>query len=75
VPIVIWHRFGPPTPTFVELITLLFGSGGMAELPDRARRLRITTSMNQDEGRVGHGLVLLWDDPSCLPGEFGATAV
>ncbi|GAB2617733.1 hypothetical protein Aab01nite_31210 [Paractinoplanes abujensis] len=74
VPIVIWHRTERPSPTFLELVENLIVDGGMAELPDRASRLRITTSMNEDDRGVGQGLVLLWDDPSRLPGEFDATA-
>ena len=70
VPIVIWHRSELPTPTFLDMVESLVADGGMAELPDRASRLRITTSMNEDDREVGQGLVLLWDDPSRLPGEF-----
>ncbi|MDY7085138.1 MAG: hypothetical protein SYR96_08545 [Actinomycetota bacterium] len=70
VPIVIWHRSHPPTPPFLELVESLVADGGMADLPDRASRLRITTSMTDDDRQVGRGLVLLWDDPSRLPGEF-----
>lgn len=73
VPIVIWHRTEAPASPFYELIESLIVGGGMADLPDRASKLRITTSMNEDDRGVGQGLVLLWDDPSRLPGEFGST--
>ncbi|MBL7254242.1 VMAP-C domain-containing protein [Paractinoplanes lichenicola] len=74
VPIVIWHRTEPPSRSFLRLVENLIFDGGMAELPDRASQLRITASMNEDGGGVGQDLVLLWDDPSRLPGEFVVTA-
>lgn len=74
IPIVIWHRSEPPGPPFLRLVEDLVAGGGMAELPDRASQLRITASMNEDEMGTGRGLVLLWDDPSRLPGEFGTAS-
>lgn len=72
IPIVIWHRSLPPSPPFLQLIEELVAGGGMAELPDRASKLRITASMADDENEVGRGLVLLWDDPFRMPGGLGA---
>ncbi|BCJ40513.1 hypothetical protein GCM10010168_81530 [Actinoplanes ianthinogenes] len=75
VPVLLWHRGGAPDQRFQQAVEDLLAYGGIVELPDRAQRLRITSSRDDDDlADTGRNLVLLWDDPSRLPDELGPPA-
>ncbi len=76
VPIVIWHRDSSPGITFRRVIEEEIRWGdGVSAMPEFARRLRASAVMADDERtEIGKDLVLLWDDPLCLPEEFGDRA-
>ncbi|WP_145830883.1 hypothetical protein [Actinoplanes teichomyceticus] len=75
VPVLLWHREGTPDRLFRQAVQDLLAYGGIVELPDRAQRLRITSSRDDDDlADTGRNLVLLWDDPSRLPDELGPPA-
>jgi len=80
VPAIVWHR----DPVLaVELCRVLRSmvesangfAGGMAQLPMHASKLR-KSAWSEDpsaSGRhVGHGFVILWDDPMRQPGQPGS---
>lgn len=76
VPIVIWHRDAGPGSILRRVIEeeITWGDG-VSKMPEFARRLRASTVVSDDERtEIGKDLVLLWDDPLCLPEEFGDRA-
>lgn len=73
MPAIVWHRNSVPSEPLCELIASMYDiplPGGVASLPTRVAQLRQAAwdgdPLMKDE-HVGHGLVLLWDDPSRLP--------
>ena len=75
VPAIVWHRNSPSTEDLCETVASMIGdqtSGrGVVELPHRAARLRQLAWSEDPEGlgqHMGHGLVILFDDPDRQPG-------
>ncbi|WP_405431778.1 effector-associated domain 2-containing protein [Micromonospora sp. NBC_00617] len=80
VPAIVWHRNAPSTKDLCETVASMIGdqvSGrGVVELPRHAARLRqLAWSEDPDVlgPHVGHGLVILFDDPDRQPGRTAAT--
>jgi hypothetical protein len=75
--VIVWNRHSSPQEALCEIVESLIAvgpddqSGGLALLPQGVAELR-RTAWDEDpyeaEGRIGHGLVILWDDPDRLPG-------
>jgi hypothetical protein len=69
LPVVIWSRQEPSPGAFADAIRA-FVESGVAELPDRARRLRLEALLlrpDERERHLGRHLALLWDDPERQP--------
>ncbi|MFG2109817.1 VMAP-C domain-containing protein [Micromonospora chersina] len=75
VPAIVWHRNAPSIEDLCETVASMIGdqtSGrGVVELPHRAARLRQLAWSEDPKGvgqHMGHGLVILFDDPDRQPG-------
>ncbi len=70
LPVVIWSRQESPPGAFAEALQAFVGASGIADLPDRARRLRLDALLlpaGERDGHLGRHLALLWDDPDRQP--------
>ncbi len=77
LPVVIWSRQESQPGAFTEELEAFVGTSGIADLPERVRRLRLDALLaepGEREGHLGRHLALLWDDPDRQPGH-GSTAV
>jgi hypothetical protein len=75
LPVVIWHRGGPPGGEFRDALSGLISDGGVAQLPLRAKQLRQEALRLEPESRkdhIGRHLTVLWDDPERKPGPLGS---
>lgn len=80
VPAIIWHRNASSTEELCQTVASMIGdraSGpGVTELPHRAAHLRQQAWSEDPKGldqHIGHGFVILFDDPDRQPG--GAVSV
>ncbi|MEV4497477.1 hypothetical protein AB0J84_17470 [Micromonospora arborensis] len=75
VPAIVWHRDPPSIKDLCQTVASMVGdrtSGtGVRDLPNRAAHLRQSAWSEDPEGldkHVGHGFVMLFDDPDRQPG-------
>lgn len=77
LPVVIWHRADCTTAEFREAVTRLISDGGLAQLPMRAKELRLEALRLEPELRdnhIGRYLTVLWDDPERRPDPPGSSS-
>jgi hypothetical protein len=75
IPVIVWHRSDCSDPSFTRLLEAAASDGGLRELRERARAVRLDALAHEPETRkshVGTHLAILWDDPGRLPGMGGA---
>ncbi|WIM99322.1 hypothetical protein ACTOB_002972 [Actinoplanes oblitus] len=77
LPVIVWNRNSGPQEALCEVVESMIEVGlddqppGLALLPHGVAELRRTAwdeDPDEREGRIGHGLVILWDDPERQPG-------
>lgn len=70
LPVVMWHRQRSTDDHVTNAMRDFLGTDGLADLRDRARRLRLDAHRLEPHGReqhLGRHLALLWDDPDRQP--------
>ncbi|WP_320068906.1 effector-associated domain 2-containing protein [Micromonospora sp. RTGN7] len=75
VPAIVWHRNSPSKEDLCQTVASMVGDrasgSGLTDLPNRAARLR-QLAWSEDPERldqhIGHGFVILFDDPDRQPG-------
>ncbi|MGW5666413.1 VMAP-C domain-containing protein [Micromonospora sp. NPDC003776] len=79
VPAIVWHRSPPSKSELCQTVASMVGDqtsgSGVKDLPNRAAQLRQLAWSEDPKGldqHIGHGFVLLFDDPERQPG--GAVA-
>lgn len=75
LPVIIWHRSDCTSAAFKEAVTRLISDGGLAQLPLRAKELRLEALRLEPELRedhIGRHLAVLWDDPERRPDSLGS---
>lgn len=80
IPAIVWHRSAVPPTRLCRFVRSAITQGttgrqGVAQLPQHVSKLRQAawsedpTTQNR---HMGHGLVILWDDPERQPGRTGS---
>lgn len=70
LPVVIWHRSDCTSSAFREAVDRLTADGGLADLPQRTKQLRLDALRQEPELRdehIGRHVTILWDDPERKP--------
>lgn len=65
VPIALCTRYSNPSSQYVEEIKRLLQAGTLNQLPQSIRKKRFDA--RKEPNQLGNYLVLLWDNPNCLP--------
>ncbi|WBB68303.1 hypothetical protein [Micromonospora sp. WMMD812] len=80
VPAIVWHRHSPSTEDLCQTVASMVGDqasgAGVRDLPNRTAQLRQLAWSEDPKGldqHLGHGFVILFDDPDRQPG--GAVSV
>jgi hypothetical protein len=77
LPVIVWHRQDCTSPAFREGVTRLISDAGLAQLPARAKELRLEALRLEPKVRqdhIGRHLTVLWCDPERKPDPVGSSS-
>jgi hypothetical protein len=83
IPAIVWHRTAEPPTRLCQFMRSTFTQGttgrqGVAQLPQHVAKLR-QAAWSEDPStqnrHMGHGFVILWDDPERQPGRTGPAGI
>jgi hypothetical protein len=77
LPVIIWHRADCGSVDFRAAVKRLISDRGLAQLPMRAKELRLAAlglEPDQRDSHIGRHLTVLWDDPERRPEHLGHTS-